>query len=180
LVSYLETRKIILILTKVDITGPERTNAWKEHLHTQYPTLPIVEVESYVQKDETAVHQGKRQFAPSIPDNFRAKLVEAIKKAHSELLEPPEEVKAKAERLKAWVPPVKPEVDWDAVFAAKGDKVGLAVGGPTVPQMDEDEYEDGADGEVGNEKERRAPDILTIGLIGELPARLLQPTPSKV
>lgn len=167
--GYLKNRKIILVLTKVDITGPERTEAWKAYLRAQHPDIPIVEVESYVAKDQTAVHQGKRQFESSIPESFRVKLIDTIKKVHAQLLEPPEKVKENPERLKNWVPPVKPEVDWEAVISAKGDKVGLAVGGPTAPRPTDDQELGSADGgKTESESERRAPELLTIGLIGTL------------
>lgn len=167
LALYLKDRKIILVLTKVDITGPERTEAWKSYLRAKHPDIPIVEVESYVKKEQTAVHQGKHQFESSIPENFRVKLIEAIKKVHAELLEPPEEVKERPERLKNWVPPVKPEVDWDAVISAKGDRVGLAVGGPAVPRPEGGQDDGSPDsGETGREGERSVPEVLTIGLIG--------------
>lgn len=168
LASYLKNRKIILVLTKVDITGPERTEAWKSHLRARHPDIPIVEVESYVAKDQTAVHQGKRQFESSIPENFRVKLIETIKKVHADLLEPPQKVKENPDRLKNWVPPVKPEVDWDAVISAKGDKVGLAVGGPTAPRPTEGNDDGSTDGgKPESEGERRSPEVLTIGLIGQ-------------
>ncbi|KAF6766670.1 GTPase [Ephemerocybe angulata] len=166
LASYLKNRKIILVLTKVDITGAERTEAWKAHIHAQYPTIPIVEVESYIPKDQSAVHQGRGRFQASIPENFRVKLIDTIKKVHAELLEPPAEVKSRPERLKNWIPPVKPEVNWDALVEAKGDKVGLAVGGPSVPRSGHDLDEGTTQNESGS-YERRVPEILTVGLIGQ-------------
>ncbi|KAJ3548870.1 hypothetical protein NMY22_g1105 [Coprinellus aureogranulatus] len=166
--GYLKNQKIILVLTKVDITGPERTEAWKSYLREQYPDIPFVEVESYVAKDQTAVHQGRRQFESSIPENFRVKLIDTIKRVHAELLEPPAKVKENPERLKNWVPPVKPEVDWDAVISAKGDKVGLAVGGPAAPRPTEGSDDGpGQGGKADSESERRVPEVLTIGLIGQ-------------
>lgn len=40
-------RKIVLVLTKTDIVGPERVDSWKTWLRTKYPGCKVVGVESY-------------------------------------------------------------------------------------------------------------------------------------
>lgn len=167
LAAYLESRKAILVLTKVDITGPTRVEAWNKYLHAQYPHLPIVSVESYTEKEITAVHQGRAQYEPSIPHHFRQKLIDAIKKVHAEMLEPPERVKSNPSWFKKWVPPVKRNVDWDGLLNATGAKVGAVVGGPAVPQNKLD-----VDGSLPEMPENQGdgiqePEVLTIGLIGQ-------------
>ena len=123
--------RAILVLTKVDIAGPDRADAWTRYLRARHPGLRIVHVESYVEKtfgpDATA-EARKRALEPQLPSAFRAALVDALREAHAELLQPPEEVRADARRLAKWKPRVKASVDWDAVLKAQGGKVGTAVG----------------------------------------------------
>ncbi|KAF9567010.1 P-loop containing nucleoside triphosphate hydrolase protein [Agrocybe pediades] len=159
--NYLADRKVILVLTKVDIAGPARVQAWINYINNRYPNSRIVQVESYVEKATTADHQGRKQYQPHIPEHFRATLINEIKQVHAELLQPPERVASNPDRLKSWVPPVKREVDWDGLLNAKGDNVGLAVGGATVPRPQSPEEQDGQHGQ------RHEPTQLTIGLIGQ-------------
>jgi hypothetical protein len=73
-------------------------------------------------------------------------------------------------KVKHWRPPVKADVDWDAVLSAHGDKVGQAIGGPAAPRPDalDPTSEDGgpSDGKQDS-AEVVEPDFLTIGLIGD-------------
>jgi len=158
--SYLGDRKIILVLTKVDISGPVRVQAWIKYFHDHYPNLRIIQVESYIEKEGPS-DQGHKQYEPHIPEPFREKLVNAIKEVHAELLDPPERIKKDPERLKNWVPPVKRGIDWDAVLHAKGDRVGLSVGGAAIPRPKSPEYQEQDDAQ------REEPTHLTIGLIGQ-------------
>ncbi|TFK30919.1 GTPase [Coprinopsis marcescibilis] len=164
LASYLEKKKVVLVLTKADITGPARVEAWKAYLRDKHPGFPIIEVESYAEKGKSAVHQGKKQFVPSIPLIFREKLIGALKQVHSELATPPERVSAHPERLKSWVPFVKREIDWDALLHASGDKVGHSIGSANLPRT---ESEEPTADESDPDYTRKEPDILTIGLIGQ-------------
>lgn len=166
LIDYLGNRKIILVLTKVDITGPARIAAWMRYFKNCYPDLRVVQVESYIEKDATTVHQGKRQYEPHLPETFRERLVEAIKEVHAELLQPPEKVANNPERLKAWIPPVKREIDWNGVLSAGGGQVGIVVGGAAVPRPT-DEETGGQDLDTSKE-----PEVLTVGLIGTPNSRL--------
>ncbi|KAL0951561.1 hypothetical protein HGRIS_008243 [Hohenbuehelia grisea] len=163
--SYLSTRKVILVLTKVDISGPVRSDAWVRYLRAHLPDVRIVKVESYIEKSSID-QQGRKQFEPFLPEAFRDTLVKAIRDAHTELLDPPERVKANEARLSAWIPPVKRVIDWDAVLKAEGDNVGAAVGGATAPRPPTEEIE----GEHDHDQpppEDKEPTILTIGLIGQ-------------
>jgi len=158
--SYLGDRKVVLVLTKVDISGPIRVEAWINYIHQHHPNVRVVQVESYIEKEASLDHQGGKQYEPSIPDHFRATLLQVIKEVHAEILEPPEKIKRNPDRLKSWVPAVKREIDWEGVMQAKGSKVGLAVGGATVPRQksSEDSPED--------PDHCQEPEYLTIGLIG--------------
>ena len=169
----------ILVLTKVDIAGPARADAWTRYLRARHPGLRIVHVESYVEKtfgpDATA-EARKRALEPQLPSAFREALVDALREAHAELLQPPEEVRADARRLAKWKPRVKASVDWDAVLKAQGGKVGTAVGpGGHARKHSKaalDEHPAHADvGEEGHREDERPeeegePDVLTIGVIG--------------
>ncbi|KAI0931779.1 hypothetical protein AcW2_000590 [Taiwanofungus camphoratus] len=151
--------RTILVLTKVDISGPVRAEAWTKYLLTRYPGIRVVQVESYTEKDGKI---GRKAFEPYLPSTFRQMFVNALQEAHSELLEPPERVREDPEKLKKWKPPVK-RVDWNLVLQAQGGQVGQVVGGAIVPRSpvvgDEDEG-------PGNDDEEE-PDFLTVGLIGQ-------------
>ncbi|KAJ7161420.1 hypothetical protein C8R43DRAFT_1176109, partial [Mycena crocata] len=151
--TYLSDRHVILVLTKVDISGPARADAWTRYFNTLYPNIRVVQVESYVEKEATSLHQGRKQHEPHLPESFRHRLVEAIREEHAEMLDPPEKVKANPARLASWKPPVKRDIDWERVMAADGANVGTLVGGPAVPREDDSAEEE--------------PKFLTIGLIGQ-------------
>ncbi|KAJ7925940.1 hypothetical protein B0H13DRAFT_2229531 [Mycena leptocephala] len=142
LASYLSDRRVILVLTKVDISGPARADAWTRYFTSRYPNLQVVQVESYIEKEISSLHQGRRQHDPHLPESFRRRLVEAIQQEHAAMLEPPEKIKNNPARLKIGNP-------------AEGEKVGTLVGGPAAPAPHED---DSAEEE---------PKFLTIGLIGQ-------------
>ncbi|KAF9041754.1 P-loop containing nucleoside triphosphate hydrolase protein [Hymenopellis radicata] len=150
--TYLSQKKHILVLTKVDIAGPERVAAWTSYLHAKHPTVRIIHVESYAERDVSAVHQGRRRHDPHLPDAFRHRFVQTLQEVHAELLEPPEEVKSNPNRLKHWRPRIKTDIDWDAVHNARGEKVGTAVGGAIAPVEGEEDAE---------------PQFLSVGLVGQ-------------
>ncbi|KAL4241690.1 Ras GTPase GNL1-like protein [Abortiporus biennis] len=163
--------RTILVLTKVDIAGPARAEAWTRYLKNQYPTARVVQVESYTEKDSSSSGERKR-YEPHIPTIFRHTLVEALKEAHEDLLKPPERLKDRPEALAKWRPSVKRDIDWNKVLSAKGAKVGATVGGAAVPHAavhNDDSY-----GPPGNEDEDNEglgpqvePEFLTVGLIGQ-------------
>ncbi|KAF8167611.1 hypothetical protein B0H34DRAFT_23959 [Crassisporium funariophilum] len=169
LASYLAGRQVILVLTKVDIAGSARVEAWTKYIHERYPKSRIVQVESYIEKEARVDHQGRKQYEPSIPEHFRARLVEVIKQVHAELLEPPEKVKNNPNWLKNWVPIVKREIDWEGVLKAGGSKLGSVVGGPAVPRPKSvDEQQEQTDQtDHPNNGQHKEPEYLTIGLIGQ-------------
>ena len=172
--SGLPNRKIILVLTKVDISGPDRANAWSDYLKQRYPHVRIVQVESYVPKELGPNNEGtskrSRRFEPHLPRTFRERLVQTLREVHQELLHPPEMIRGDEVKMKHWKPSVKTEVNWDAVLSAHGDKVGQAIGGPVAPRpgtLDSNVE----DGEPSDERQESAEvveqDFLTIGLIGD-------------
>ncbi|KAH9942929.1 P-loop containing nucleoside triphosphate hydrolase protein [Amylocystis lapponica] len=160
---HLATRtRTILVLTKVDISGPARAEAWTKYLYEQYPGIKIVQVESYAHTAPSDAAGKARAHAPYLPSAFRQTLVDTLRAAHSELLEPPERIKDQPEKVSSWKPSVKRDVDWDAVLKAEGGQVGTVVGGPTVPRPQRES------GQGDNsEDEEEVSEFLTIGVIGQ-------------
>jgi ribosome biogenesis GTPase A len=152
---------MILVLTKVDISGQGRVQAWTKYFHEHYPHTRIVQVESYIEK-ELVADQGRKLYEPHIPASFRETLVNTIKEVHAQLLEPPEKVQQHPERLKNWLPPVKREIDWELLSNPKGELVGLSVGGAAVPRSKSPQ-----DAQGPNDEQYQEPTHLTIGLIGQ-------------
>ncbi|EPT01482.1 hypothetical protein FOMPIDRAFT_1161303 [Fomitopsis schrenkii] len=176
---YASRTRIVLVLTKVDIIGPARADAWTAYLRKKYPGTRVVQVESYAEPtDAPAPVQGhKKIHGAHLPSAFRRTLVEALKDAHEELLTPPEYVRNDAEKLARWRPRVRREVDWTAVLEAEGERVGSVVGGATAPrsgtgtrtdeaQHAQDHDAPRSDGEASS-AEFEEPEFLTIGLIGQ-------------
>ena len=176
LASYLAglpNRKIILVLTKVDISGPDRANGWSDYLKKRYPHVRIIQVEAYVPKElgpnEEGTSKRSRRFEPHLPHTFRERLVQALREVHQELLQPPEVIRRDEVKAKRWKPSVKGEINWDAVLSARGDKVGQAIGGPIAPRQNtlDSAVEDGGPPDEKQEPaEAVEPDFLTVGLIG--------------
>ena len=169
LATYLSDRKVILVLTKVDISGSARVEAWTRYIHENYPNTRVVQVESYIVKEEGADHQGHKQHEPNIPEHFKAKLVQTIKEVHSELLEPPQKVKNNPNWFKTWIPAVKRDIHWEGVLKAGGSKLGTIVGGAAVPRpkASESSNDQGPDERSdSSEHQHQEPEYLTIGLIG--------------
>ncbi|KAF8899038.1 hypothetical protein BD779DRAFT_1666780 [Infundibulicybe gibba] len=172
LAAHLADRKLILVLTKVDIAGPTRAAAWAAYLRARYPDFPLVQVESYAEKALSAVAQGRRHFEPHLPTEFRARLIEALRTVHAEMLQPPERVRDNPERMKAWVPPVKRDIDWEGVLQAN-TRAGSVVGGAAVPlprdvpSMTTAAADGAKEGGAEERAEAQEPEFLTIGVIGQ-------------
>lgn len=171
--SYLATRKakLILVLTKVDIAGPERAEAWTTYLQKQHPGLPIVQVEAYQQK---LGEQGRPVYESHLPLPFRERLVNAMRQVHEEMLIPPERVRSDDAKLKRWNPPVKRKIDWDGVLHANGKKVGTVVGGAAAPKgkgkednTDDTQEPEQQTSDKEGQSEWQEPEFLTVGLIGK-------------
>lgn len=164
-------KRTVLVLTKVDIAGPARVDAWTRYLKIKYPDLPVVPVEAYVEKSAGDGAGKRKMHEPFIPSAFRQTLVDTLKATHASLLEPPEKIRAFPDKLKTWKPPVRREVDWNAVMTARGGKVGSVVGGAAAPRPEHtDDHDDprteaGHDGGDGD-NDNVEPEFLTIGLIG--------------
>jgi hypothetical protein len=148
----------VLVLTKVDIAGRARTDAWAAHLRARHSGVRVAMVEAYAPP-----HAAKRTREPHLPPAFRAALVATLREIHAEMLQPPERIRDDPAKVARWRPPVKRVVDWEAVLSARGGQVGHAVGGATAPQpaSHTNEEEDRDD-----DTEQPEPEHLTIGLIG--------------
>ncbi|KAI0274993.1 hypothetical protein BC834DRAFT_850618 [Gloeopeniophorella convolvens] len=112
--------RTILVITKVDISGLVRAEAWAAYLRSKYPFAKVVMVESYTEKSVSIGGQGdtarQRRYEPHIPQTFKEQLVTALKEVHKEMLQPPERIRDDPEKMKSWKPRVKAEVDWDVVL----------------------------------------------------------------
>lgn len=169
LASYLSSpafarKRTILVLTKVDISGPARADAWMAYLRRRYPDLRVVQVESFAEKSAGRGAGGRPLYEPHLPTAFRETLANALKETHAELLRPPERIRDMPEKLETWKPPVKLEVDWNAVLNARGGKVGMVVGGAAAPRSTADSD---ATERHGVEQDDSEHNLLTIGLIGQ-------------
>ena len=188
--SKFKAPRIILVLTKVDISGPARTASWTSFLNDNYPGVPVVPVESYAQKSSLAVEQGPTRYEPHLPGTFRDTLVHALRDLHEQLLRPPQWVttprageseEERLQRIDKWRPRVKTVIDWDGVLKAKGKLVGKAVCGAAVPGGQSSKIEpegividEGGEVNVSDSEEEqrsekhewREPEFLTIGVIG--------------
>lgn len=161
-------KRTILVLTKVDISGPVRADAWTKYLNTRYPDLRVVQVEAYAETSSGRGAGGRHLYEPHLPSAFRQTLVDALKETHAELLLPPERIRNTPEKVQAWKPPVKREVDWEAVLQARGGHVGSVVGGAAAPRPkgQEDTGQEHTFQDEEDEDEAEA-EFLTIGLIGQ-------------
>lgn len=154
-------------MTKVDIAGPARAEAWKQDLQARYPDARIVQVESYApDRDPIATgdqNKERRVLRPHISSQFRRELVEALQAAHADLLIPPDRKQDDdPEKTKKWTPPVKRAVDWDKMLKAEGALVGAEIGA-TAPVKGRDHGDPEGEDEGQTEEE---PEFLTVGLIG--------------
>lgn len=164
--NFLSTTKcrVILVLTKVDIVGLERAEAWQRELLKRHPTVRVVMVEAYtvkVAQDGETTTARKTRYRPHMPQNFKERLVEALKETHEELLQPPDYIKSKPERLAKWRPRVKRELNWDAILTA--GPLNQSAHPIDKGKVKEQDYNAEIDSEDENFSE---PDFLTVGLIG--------------
>ncbi|KAL5519146.1 hypothetical protein ACEPAH_829 [Sanghuangporus vaninii] len=158
LLSYRPLRKVVFVLTKVDITGPKRSYLWKEYLRKTYPSIRVVTVESYLKKDG-GEGQGKRVIKePYIPGELRSELVRTLREVHNELCTPPPHISSDANKLANWSPAVVPNIDWNAVLNATDSDI--THDRPPLPT--DADVEDSPDVESTRIKE-----FLSVGLIGQ-------------
>ncbi|TFY70544.1 hypothetical protein EVG20_g2451 [Dentipellis fragilis] len=153
--------RLILVLTKVDISGHVRASTWAQYLTAKFPGVRVVMVESYMQKasdpdDGGGNVQGRPQYKPHIPETFKSRLIQAMKEIHAEMLQPPERIRHDEAKVKKWKPRVKLSVDWDAVMTAKPRMHIQREDAPLARQNDEQEGDEYVE-----------PEYLTVGLIGQ-------------
>jgi hypothetical protein len=177
-----------LVLTKVDIVGEECANAWSAWLKNRYGNsgVQVVGVQSYEQVSygegqgmsfssvdclQLDFSLGSRtKYQPHMPSQLRDNLREALKIAHTALLEPPLKVKEDQEKLAKWRPLVRAEVNWEAItqendnkevsvpVEAKEEEVEAPIEADTTPHSSTDE--DTPSKEYSEDR------FLTVGLIG--------------
>ncbi|KAF9225464.1 P-loop containing nucleoside triphosphate hydrolase protein [Gyrodon lividus] len=170
--------RIVLVLTKVDISGPARTASWTSFLNAYYPGVPVVAVEAYAPLATGSNSQGRIRYEPCLPGTFRETLVGTLREVHAQMLQPPEWITApragesereRAQRVGQWRPRIRREVDWEGVLRARGRMVGKAIGGAAVPRgAEEVGHDEGDQNEKADDtQEWKEPEFLTVGLIGE-------------
>lgn len=121
----------ILVLTKTDLVPRWLAEAWqgwfleraKEQSDSNF--IDCVLMTSYREVENTALTQGtKPRYMPAAPTSARAALLSAFRRAHEQLLSPPEGVtraregdddQKRAQRIARWSPRVRRAVDWDSV-----------------------------------------------------------------
>ncbi|KAJ4485812.1 P-loop containing nucleoside triphosphate hydrolase protein [Lentinula aciculospora] len=145
LARYLSNHRVILVLTKTDITGPVRTAAWIDYLRNAFFGLRVVQVQSYDTKEEGIYHQGRSKYESRIPQIFKEQLLGAIRELHAEMLQPPEKMMDDPKRFKNWKAPVKKDIDWSAALDVYS---GRAIDAPDLAGSPEEDH------------------FLTVGLVG--------------
>ncbi|KAF5388525.1 hypothetical protein D9757_004670 [Collybiopsis confluens] len=149
--QFLSNHKVILVLTKTDISGPIRAAAWADYFRANFVGLRVVQVQSYISKESGVNHQGRSQYESQLPQSFREQLVAAIRELHEEMLEPPEKFKANSKSPANWKPPVRREIDWSAAMSSQAPGIAGTV------------FQD----PINPEKEEKELPFLTIGLVGQ-------------
>ncbi|CEL53879.1 hypothetical protein RSOLAG1IB_06661 [Rhizoctonia solani AG-1 IB] len=171
--SLRPARQVILVLTKVDIVGEECANAWSAWLKNRYGNsgVQVVGVQSYEQVSYGEGQGSRTKYQPHMPSQLRDNLREALKIAHTALLEPPLKVKEDQEKLAKWRPLVRAEVNWEAItqendnkevsvpVEAKEEEVEGSIEAGTTPHSSTDE--DAPSKEYSEDR------FLTVGLIGQ-------------
>ncbi|KAG9079543.1 hypothetical protein FRC06_007677, partial [Ceratobasidium sp. 370] len=169
--SLRPARKVILVLTKVDIVGEECAGAWKKWLRERYGEsgVQVVGVQSY-EEVSYGVGQGSRtRHQPHMPPTLLGELRSALKTAHKALLEPPQRVREDPEKLKNWRPIVRAQVNWEAI-GQRNSEQGAGVPPPDDEPTNDDKPELGENGEDDEDappKEYLENKFLTIGLVGQ-------------
>jgi hypothetical protein len=115
--STLHPRKgVILVLTKTDLVPHSLVEDWEIYLEGEFG-YRVVRAESYRLRETRAAAQGreKRRFDPGAPRTVKDGLVDALRKAHKELMTSPERIKP--ERRHLWRPhqSLRRDIDWDAL-----------------------------------------------------------------
>lgn len=146
------------------------------------PEIQVVSVTSY--DLDLLYAEGKHKIhRPLIDDNSRFDLLNAIKKVHERLLQPPEWAKKDPAKLAEWKPPMRTTIDWESL-SKPAPVAKLGKGGKTKEERARDRWQkalrqeekrSGEDTEQEPEKddadEFQRPDPstlpLTIGLIGQ-------------
>ncbi|SCV70862.1 BQ2448_3624 [Microbotryum intermedium] len=111
-------KKVILVLTKTDLVPPYLATAWMKYFQEREGPCgaQVVPMQAYREIERTSLTQGTQaRYVPAAPSSNRHDLLGALKKAHQELLEPPEVVRDDPERFKRWSPRVRRKVEWDQV-----------------------------------------------------------------
>ncbi|CAE6524615.1 unnamed protein product [Rhizoctonia solani] len=169
--SLRPARQVILVLTKMDIVGEECAAAWSTWLKNRYggDSVQVIGVQSY-ELVSYGEGQGSRvKYQPHMPAKLRDDLREALKIAHTALLDPPLKVREDPEKMTDWRPAVRTQVDWEAIGKSENKPISPAnyeeeggeLPGDTNSVPLNDTNEDMPPKEYLEDK------FLTVGLIGQ-------------
>ncbi|KAJ9103200.1 hypothetical protein QFC21_002623 [Naganishia friedmannii] len=191
-------KRVILCLTKTDLVDEEATSAWtrwckdwwkygydmplrkdngdekEEEEEEREEEIEVVSVRSYA--DQPVEDQKTRhRHIPQIPGSTLNELLDALEKAHIDLLKPPSALLDQPEKLERWrkelVRSVKPVVNWGEFKQqhAVGTDVhdGLEMVEREEKEDDIVEDDEAHDIETAGEEDDKEAETLTIGLIGQ-------------
>ena len=146
-------RKLIFVLTKVDISGSVRSSLWMNWLSGRFPGAQIVPAESY-SHGISGASRDKQRLEPYFPVELKTRLIEALQKAYTELCTPPLDMRTGLPR-KDWKPTVPQNIDWSKFFGTSG-------------YGDHDEIRSALSNQRRSNTENSECEYLTVGLIGAL------------
>ncbi|CAE6462086.1 unnamed protein product [Rhizoctonia solani] len=170
--SLRPARQVILVLTKIDIVGEECATAWSTWLKNRYGGngVQVVGVQSYELVGYGEGQGSRVKYQPHMPTKLRDDLREALKIAHTALLDPPLKFKEDPDKLVNWRPVVRAQVDWEAIGKDTNEPAVV----PTSYEEEGGEISGDADTVPPNDIDEDAPPreyledkFLTVGLIGQ-------------
>ncbi|TFK56636.1 P-loop containing nucleoside triphosphate hydrolase protein [Heliocybe sulcata] len=161
------SKKVLLVLTKVDISGGARANAWEAYLRQRYPHVEVVQVESYYMDsaEDGGEEESRRQIRrpqAHLPETFRRRLIGTLEAIHKELCQPPQRIRDNPDKLAKWNPSVRAAIDWNlarqCTVSEPHKRVEDGVHVEAGPRLHDDS---------AAEDDAPEPEYLTIGLIGQ-------------
>lgn len=153
-----------------------RVDAWKVYLKRLYPKWEVVATESYAKLERMEGQGSRTRFAPYLSPHSRRDLFAALRKAHTDLITPPQVVQGDASKMKEWLPPCAIDTDWEGVerrvqlhtegFGGKNADTLNSASQDSEASAKDVEANTDKDSKSGKETRSHLP-YLTIGLIGQ-------------
>lgn len=176
-------KRIILVLTKVDLVSPSCVDGWKrwcrEFWHSadggsteEEYQVDVIPVESYKRESlhpggdagdnesSATPGQGRPKHVPHIPPESLRPLITAIQRAYRSLTTAPEVIREDQGKMEKWNADLegrmKTDVDWEAferVLAGQEHVESMDARLPPLRRQGKVDDEDGSDDDSGNEEE---------------------------